>query len=118
MSRMTSGEPLDPLTAGTFRDNLDSRFRLAAGPGPDGSAITLDLRLAEVTEHGTASAAFRAPFSLVFHGPLMPVLPQAIYQFEHDELGVLGLFIVPIGPAEPAEPGAQPSAMRYEVVFG
>lgn len=31
--------------------------------------------------------------------------------------GTLELFIVPVGPNEP-EPGAAPSAMRYESVFG
>jgi hypothetical protein len=45
-------------------------------------------------------------------------MPQAIYPLKHDKLGMLELFIVPVGPEEPAAPGQSPAAMRYEVVFG
>lgn len=85
----------------------------------DGSAASVELELAEVREPaGAASGAFRAPFSLLFRGPITPVMPQAIYPLKHEKLGMLELFIVPIGPEEPAAPGQSPAAMRYEVVFG
>ncbi|MCU1390031.1 MAG: hypothetical protein JWL72_3369 [Ilumatobacteraceae bacterium] len=52
----------------------------------------------------------REPFSLVFHGPAVPVLTQATYAMDHPELGRLDIFIVPIQP----NPGGAP---RYEAVF-
>jgi len=60
-----------------------------AGVGPDGTA--------------------RNQFSLVFRGPVAPVLPQAIYRLVHAELGELDLFLVPIGP--------DAAGMRYEAAF-
>jgi len=50
----------------------------------------------------------------VFHDPAgsaSSFLPQAIYTFEHDQLGTLQIFIVPIGPA------ADGQGMRYEAIF-
>jgi hypothetical protein len=40
----------------------------------------------------------RHQFSLVFLGPADPVLTQGIHHIQHDELGELDLFLVPIGP--------------------
>ena len=112
---MSTDRSLQTLTAEDFRPYQDSRFRLAGGP----SGICVDAVLAEVTEHGAStSGAFRIPFSVMFHGPLQPVAPQGIYRVEHEKLGTLELFIVPVGPDEPTEPGQAPTAMRYEAVFG
>jgi Domain of unknown function (DUF6916) len=116
---MTSGQSLETLTARNFRAARGDRFQLTAGSPDGGSGLTLDVGLAEVTEHGDGlSGTLRAPFSVVFHGPLQPILPQGIYRLEHEGLGALDLFIVPIGPDEPATPGERPTAMRYEAVFG
>jgi hypothetical protein len=41
------------------------------------------------------------------------VLPAQIWPLEHEELGTIELYLVPVGPAE--EPGVE--AMRYEAVF-
>ncbi|MGA9525319.1 MAG: hypothetical protein WBV82_27920 [Myxococcaceae bacterium] len=51
----------------------------------------------------------RAPFSLLFLGPDATHLPQQIWPLEHDVLGRLELFLVPVGPAE--------GRMRYEAIF-
>ncbi len=48
-------------------------------------------------------------FSLIFHGPEETVLPQQTWPLDHDELGRLDLFLVPLGPEE--------GAMRYEAAF-
>ena len=112
---MSTGHSLETLTAENFRGHQGTRFRLTGGP----SGMPLDVDLAEVTEHGAnRPGPFRAPFSVVFHGPLQPVLPQGIYRVEHEQLGTLELFIVPVGPDEPAAPGQAPTVMRYEAVFG
>lgn len=115
---MSDGRSLGALTAADFRGNIGSRFLLTAGPSGNGPVAPVEVALAEVNEHApTPSGNFRAPFSLLFHGPLAPVVPQAIYRLDNEQFGALEMFIVPIGP-EPAPPGQAPSAMRYEVVFG
>jgi hypothetical protein len=117
MARVPDDRSLQTLTAGDFRGHVGTRFRLTGGPLPDGSAVGVEAELVEVTEHG-APGTFRAPFSVLFHGPLQPVMPQGIYRVEHEQLGTMDLFIVPVGPDEPSVPGRAPVAMRYEAVFG
>jgi hypothetical protein len=110
---------LESLSAEDFRVHVGSGFRLSGASREAGAAVSLELELAAVSKPAVgAAAAFRAPFSLVFHGPLTPVMPQAIYPLTHDKLGLLELFMVPIGPAAPAASEQSPTAMRYEVVFG
>ncbi len=116
---MSDSQSLAALSAEDFRVNAGSVFRLNVASQEGGPAVSLECELAEV--NGPADSvpgAFRAPFWLLFLGPLTPVLPQAIYPLKHDKLGTLELFMVPLGPAEPATPGQAPTAMRYEVVFG
>jgi hypothetical protein len=100
---MTTDRPLDELTAEDFLAVKGEQFRL--------TAAQLDLELAQVTQYsGGFPSTARPPFSVLFHGPLQPVLPQAIYRLENEQLGGLELFIVPLGPEQ--------GAMRYEAVFG
>lgn len=114
---MTNGRSLETLTDEDFRDVKGSRFQLTIEGTDPGRRV--DFELADVTLAARISAAsLRTPFSVLFHGPIQPVLRQGIYRLEHDKLGVLELFIVPVGPDEPATPGEQPTAMRYEAVFG
>jgi hypothetical protein len=100
---MTTGRSLDELTAEDFIGVKGQQFRLAAA--------AFDLELTEITQYsGGLPGSVRAPFSVLFHGPLQPILPQAIYRLENKRLGALELFIVPLGPKQ--------DAMRYEAVFG
>jgi len=71
-----------------FREHLNSIFVVEDG------ATRVPLTLAEVTDH-PAAPGFRQ-FSLFFHGPTSPLLPQAIHTFHHGVLGSLELFIVPV----------------------
>lgn len=115
---MENGRALETLTADDFRDLKGSRFQLTTGLPTTGRHVAFQVELADVTQSAVGpTGAFRAPFAVLFHDPLEPVLPQGIYRLEHEQLGVLELFIVPIGPDEPSEPGRQPTAMRYEAVF-
>ena len=98
---------IDDFDVSTFSERGGEAFRLLHD---DGS--TLDLELASVTPGSAPPSDVdqrRAPFSIVFRGPLEPVLPQRIYRFEHDVLGSFELFIVPIGPDE--------AGMQYQAVF-
>ena len=97
---------IENFDASTFSERGGEPFRLLCD---DGS--TLDLELVSVTLGSAPNDAGerRVPFSIVFRGPLEPLLPQQIYGFDHDELGSFELFIVPIGPDE--------AGMQYQAVF-
>jgi len=100
---------LEKFTIDTFAGHLGETIRIR----PD-ETQSLDATLIEVTDlserAGPAVAGYdRTPFSLVFLGPPQSVLPQAIYRFEHDEIGAFELFIVPVGRT--------PQGVRYEAVF-
>ena len=106
------------LTAEDFRGALGTRFRLTGGLG-NGAPVAVDVELADVTEHAArALGASRTPFSLLFHGPAEPVVPQGMCRLEHEHLETLELFVVPVEPVGPAVPGRAPAVMCYEVVFG
>jgi hypothetical protein len=120
---MASARSLETITAKDFRDQKDTRFRLTGDSLHEGSPISFEAELVNVTEYAeNALGTFRIPFSVVFHGPAEPVLLQGTYRLEHEDLGTLEVFIVPVGPDTPggAPEGAEttPAGMRYEAVFG
>ena len=99
---MPEPRPLDSLTAEDFRPRVGGGFRLADEP--------VEWELIEVTaQEGSAQPGSRASFSVVFRGPRQPVLDQRIRRLEHDTMGVLELFLVPVGPDD--------AGMLYEAVF-
>ena len=99
---------LDELKSTDFTPCLNQAFQLHL-EGHDPWPLTL----ASVTVLGPArvrnGVELRPPFSLIFRGPLQPVLPQRIYALEHERLGRLEIFIVPVGP--------EGGGMNYEAVF-
>ena len=92
----------EKLTKEAFAENVNTKFRIATEP-----ARTLELDLIEVVS--TLSTPRQEQFSLFFRGPLDLFLPQSIYHMEHDSMGGLEMFIVPVGRAE--------DGFRYEAVF-
>jgi hypothetical protein len=90
---------LERLTVDDFAPLLHERFRVDPGDRP-----AFELELVEVTEIPREPGG-RAPFSLVFQGGPSPPLPQRSYAVEHERLGALEIFLVPI------------AADRYEAVF-
>ncbi len=95
---------LDQLVRETFDPLVDSTFAVG-----DPGATALGLRLAATAPAGSGLPGRRAPFSLIFHGPLQPLLPQGIHRLLHPELGEVAIFLVPVGP--------QGQAMQYQAVF-
>jgi hypothetical protein len=98
------------FTAAAFAEHLATVFRLQSGGEP------LPLELVEVQRASFAGnpaalgpAGRREPFSLLFRGPRSPWAPQGSYRLEHEQLGTLELFLVPLGP--------DADGMRYEAVF-
>lgn len=77
-----------PTLAG-FSAQRDSSFAVA---GLDG--VTLELFEALPLD---AQAPHERRFSLMFRGPVQPMLEQATYTLEHPVLGALAIFLVPIG---------------------
>ena len=101
---------LERFTIDTFAPLVGRGFRLHVEGAPP-----LETTLESVTEIPVSSwrpedtAAHRRPFSLVFLVPSQVVLPQAIYRFEHEEIGPFEIFVVPIGRTA--------QGIRYEAVF-
>jgi hypothetical protein len=99
---------LDQLTSTDFAAHVHEMFRIQLeGVSP------IDLELNAVTDLNPATAVRpegRRPFSLEFLGPISSqYLLQHIYRLEHAQLGVLEIFLVPLGP--------QQGRMRYEAIF-
>jgi hypothetical protein len=100
---------LDSLESADFSPYLNQPFRICAE-----SLAPIEAKLIEVTDLGSGPAGEqeavpRQPFSIVLRGPGDVVLPQRIYRVEHEEMGTLDLFLVPIGP--------DARGMRYEAIF-
>jgi hypothetical protein len=93
-------------TEESFVEQLNTKFRVRAqAPRP------VELELVEVKSYNAHPNAQRdmEQFSLFFYGPADIFVPQATYTFEHERMGALDLFIVPVGRDE--------RGFRYEVVF-
>jgi hypothetical protein len=101
---------LETFTQTTFAAHLGTHFHLTLTDGPGLSLELLDVTPWQPQTGDTVQAPRRAPFSVLFRGPMTPILPQRIYTLEHLHLGTFELFLVPIGPDQ--------SGMRYEAVFG
>ena len=86
-----------------FSDYTGHPFPVSVG----GARILLTLTQATEVKGGIPGG--RKPFSLIFRGPAQPLLPQAIYDFEHPIHGVIPIFIVPLG--------TDADGVTYEAVF-
>jgi hypothetical protein len=96
---------LETATVEEFEPLVGDPFRLDSG-----EAGSLDLELTAATPASNQGPeGTRHPFALAFRGPLDPLLPQGIYRLEHQGVGPLEIFIVPVGRDE--------SGTEYEAVF-
>ncbi len=94
---------LAELTHEDFARRLNDRFRLHT------DTTSHELRLFQVKPLGVGMPGGRQPFSLLFRAPPDALFPQMIYRIEHDRMGALDLFLVPIGPDQ--------HGMVYEALF-
>jgi hypothetical protein len=101
--------PLEKLNFQTFAGQLHTIFHVVLG---DGNVVPLEL--IEATEGTPRQAGNQGTvyenFSLLFAGPLQPVLEQRIHSFQHPAVGRFEIFIVPVVSRDP-------SGMRYECIF-
>jgi hypothetical protein len=100
----------DDLRAVTFSMHLNTPFSIYSSP-----TMAMEVELVEVTEKGVSdhqqpsAASHQERFSLVFRGPRDRRLQQGMYQLQHDQLGALELFLVPVGRDH--------EGLYYEAVF-
>lgn len=99
----------ETLTPATFTPHVGTVFEVTFTDG------VLELTLESVASFGTRAPRpdipdlRTEPFSLVFLGPLTPILPQRTWDLAHAAVGSVAIFLVPLGPKD--------GRMRYEAVF-
>src|SRR4051812_19012189 len=90
---MTATADVAALRIEDFTPHLDAAFSMQTAGG------AVPLKLAKVDPAGDSGRAGGA-FSLVFVTPKGPWLQQAIYPVQHPVLGVMEIFLVPIGTTQ------------------
>jgi hypothetical protein len=97
---------LSTLTQEHFAARMNQVFTIDSGDG-----ARIEAELVEVRPLGETAlkSGRRQGFSVLFRGPMEPILPQRVYTLEHPKLGEIQLFLVPIGP--------DGTGLRYEAVF-
>ena len=85
----------------TFVAQLNTSFKVHGG------AELIEVKLVEVSEFRETPRQER--FSVLFRGPRNLALSQGLYDFEHREIGLFTLFIVPVAQDE--------QEISYEAVF-
>ncbi len=97
---------LNTITIEDFESCLGQTFQVT----PDNAdGLELELIQARSLAASASEAGVRQPFSVLFRGPLEPVMAQQLLRIENSTFGELHLFLVPIGPDE--------SGMLYDVTF-
>jgi hypothetical protein len=101
---------LERLTAESFAPAVGDAFVLDGGDAGPLELELLESRLHHPDAPAVDESGARAPFSLLFRGPVEPVLPQRIYRLKHESVEAIEIFIVPVGRDQ--------SGTTYEAVFG
>jgi hypothetical protein len=97
------------LTFDLFEGRVGEVFEVAR-TGEEPLPLTLVAATESAVPGGAGpDGATRLQFSLEFHGPEQPELPQATFRMTHADLGDLDLFLVPLGPRD--------GSSRYEAAF-
>jgi hypothetical protein len=97
---------LQNVSPATFASEIGTEFKLAGDEQPP-VALVLDAVELLPVQPGAPRAE---PFSLVFVGPGQPQLEQRTHALVHSSLGLLEIFLVPIGHDDAGR-------LRYEAVF-
>jgi hypothetical protein len=92
----------DIFTVESFSEHANTEFRMHYG-----QSQTADLKLESVNDLNSTPRQIQ--FSLVFRGPLDAPIRQGLYRVDHEKLGPLDLFLVPISKDK--------DGVRYEAVF-
>jgi len=90
---------ISAFTLAGFSAHLGSAFTLN---GSDGLALTL-------AESLPGQAPGASSFSLIFRGPAHALLEQATHTLAHPAMGLLSLFLVPVG--------READGVHYQAIF-
>jgi len=93
---------LEQLKPSLLMKHIGTTFEVLTDP-----ANVFSLTLTNVLEHEKTER--NESFSLLFHGPQSPFMPQSIYKLQHAELGALEIFLVPVARDQ--------DGFEYEAVF-
>jgi hypothetical protein len=96
---------LETLTSDHFAPLVNQCFELRESD----ATLAFELITAEPLGGHARGGHNRQPFHLIFRGPHAPLLPQRIYALHHAAIGLLEIFLVPIGPDDRGQ--------CYEAVF-
>jgi hypothetical protein len=99
---------LDLLTLSRFSEAVQSQFEVQTRSGTHVVMELSSVTPGNVARGGPDGSRFES-FSLLFHGPHDPALPQGTYAFHHERLGNLDLFMVPIAKGK--------SGVDYQVII-
>jgi hypothetical protein len=80
----------EQLRPSMFIEYVDTQFAVLDDP-----SRMFSLTLTNVVEH--VKTERQEVFSLFFHGPPSPFVPQGIHKLKHSHLGELELFLAPVG---------------------
>jgi hypothetical protein len=107
---------IEPLTLDAFRPLVGEPFHVSTAPGGTLQIPETELTLMAVQDQGERFGAHalrylkRRPFSVIFIGPRIGVLPQAYCRVEHPALGVIDHLLVPLISLDP-------QVQEYQMVF-
>jgi hypothetical protein len=99
---MASSPDLASLKIDDFAAHLGAAFEMQTADG------VVPLTLVNVDPAGNSGRAGGA-FSLIFVAPKGSAHPQAIYPVSHPALGIMEIFLVPVGP--------QSGGNGYQAIF-
>jgi hypothetical protein len=99
------------LTSADFAPHVGSTFTIHLPGDADHAPLDYSITLTGIEDLGSPLLpGERAPFSLFFNHPQRDAyLTQATYQLRHTAMGILDIFLVPLGP--------DATGMRYQAVF-
>jgi Domain of unknown function (DUF6916) len=92
----------DAFTIERFSGHVNTKFLMHYG-----DSQTAELKLTSVTDVGSSPRQIQ--FSLLFQASGDAPAAQGIYRLDHDKLGALDLFLVPIAK--------DAAGVRYEAIF-
>lgn len=110
-----TGEVVDlaRVTHEHFHPHQGSAFILYVA----GQAYGMTLNAVTPSKLGTPPG-MRHSFSLLFEGPAGEAAPQGNYRVSHEVLGVMELFLVPVGRGSRSKDLDLSLPMLYQAVFG
>jgi hypothetical protein len=100
---------LHELTPEHFEAAVGETFTVNLGPEHSFPLVLATVERLAVHPGREGRTKRTQPFTLMFRGPGHFYVEQRIYQLEHERLGTIELFLVPIGPDQ--------EGMRYEAIF-